>query len=119
MSRLGGFIVYQAPPAILRSQALRIHRLHVPPSDDLYAMDYHFLAERTTKDSRFGGGEVQIFCDYQDRVAAAREARNELLANPRQPVLSEDVQEVISRRRDQIKARRKANCRTRSRAVAE
>jgi hypothetical protein len=119
MSRLGGFIVYQAPPAILRSQALRIHRLHVPPSDDLYAMDYHFLAETSSKNSWFGGGEVQIFCDYEDRVAAATEARHEFLANPRQPVLSEDMQEIISRRRDQIKARRKANVRARTQAVAE
>ena len=54
----------------------------------------------------FRNGEVQIFADYMDRVAAAVEARNELLTNPNQAVISETVQEVISRRRDQIKARR-------------
>jgi len=51
MSRLGGFIVYQAPPAILRWQALRLHGLQVRESDSIYAMDYHFLAESSSKDS--------------------------------------------------------------------
>ena len=119
MSRLGGFIVYRAPPAILRRQALHIHGLHVRASDSTYAMDYHFLAESSSKHSWYGDGEVQIFADYPDRVAAATEARNELLDNPKQPVLTETVQEVISQRRDQIKARRRANCRARTWRLAK
>ena len=54
-------------------------------------------------------GEVQIFEDYHDRVAAADEARRQLLPNPNQPVLSEVVQEAISRRRDQIQRRKICN----------
>jgi hypothetical protein len=119
MLRRGGFIVYQAPPAILRWQALRIHALQVRPGDGLNAMDYHFLAESSSKDSRFGDGEVQIFADYRDRVAAAMEARNELIANPRQPVLSETMQEYISRRRDRIKSRRRTNCRASTKRLFE
>ena len=62
---------------------------------------------------------MQIFADYQDRVAAATEARHELLAYPKTPILDETVQEVVSRRRDQIKARRKANSRARTTRFAE
>lgn len=110
MSRLGGFIVYRAPPAILRWQALRIHALQVRQGDDVNAMDYHYLAESSSKDS-WCDGEVQIFADYENRVAAATQARSDLLVNPNQSVLSETMQEDISRRRDQIKARWSGNCR--------
>lgn len=106
MERLGGFICYSAPPVILRQQALRIHRLKVKKGNEFREMDYHFLAEESCRDSWFGDGEVQIFADYMERVAAAVEARNELLANPNQAIISETVQEAISRWRDRIKARR-------------
>ncbi len=69
-------------------------------------MDYHFLARETSEDSWLGDGEVQIFADYTERVAAAIEARRELVANPNQPITSEALQETVSRRRDRIKARR-------------
>lgn len=105
MERLGGFICYSAPPAILRQQALMVHSLRVRKGDTIGGMDYHFLARANSR--QYADGEVQIFADYVDRVAAATQARLELVANPRQPVLSETVQEVISRKRDQIKARRR------------
>ncbi len=105
MRRLGGFIVYSAPPAVLRLQALRVHGMRFPEGEGPAAMDYHFLAEQSSRDS-WADGEVQIFADYRERVASAVQARRELVANPKVPVLSEEVQEVISRRRDRIKARR-------------
>jgi hypothetical protein len=71
-------------------------------------MDYHFLAEQSSRGS-WAGGEVQIFVDYMDSVAAATEARRELLPNPNQPVISKEIQEAISRCRDRIKERRVAN----------
>jgi hypothetical protein len=104
----GGFIVYSAPPVILRLQALRVHRLRVGTGKHMPTMDYHFLADQSSRGS-WAGGEVQIFVDYMDSVAAATEARRELLPNPNQPVISEEIQEAISRRRDRIKARRVAN----------
>ncbi len=107
MERRGGFICYTAPPALLRLQALRVHGLRVSRRDAAWDMDYHFLAES----GRFGGwadGEVQVFGDYMDRVAAAVEARRELQVHPNQPVLSETLQELISLRRDRIKSRRAA-----------
>jgi len=107
MERIGGFICYSAPAAILREQALMIHRLRVRKGHLTTEMDYHFLAYSSNKGSWYGDGEVQIFADYMDRVASANEARQELVANPKQPILSETIQEVISRRRDQIKARRR------------
>jgi hypothetical protein len=106
MERLGGIICYSAPPAVLRQQALRVHGLRVRRGGRTSEMDYHFLAESPSKACWYADGEVQIFADYMDRVAAAAEARRQLLRNPNQAVLSETMQEAISRRRDQIKARR-------------
>jgi hypothetical protein len=106
MERLGGLICYSAPPAILRQQALTIHRLKVRKGGDWTAMDYQFLALESSRDTWFGDGEVQIFADYMDRVGAAIEARRELLSNPKQATISEEVQEAISRRRDRIKSQR-------------
>ncbi len=111
MEQLGGFIVYSAPPPVLRQQALAVHSLRVGTGNRAAEMDYHFLAERTSAGSWRAGGEVQIFEDYSERVAAATVARRELVANPNQPIQSEELQEVVSRRRDRIKAHR-----TRSRA---
>jgi hypothetical protein len=106
MQHLGGFICYSAPPPILRQQALALLALRVRRGSDARNMDYHFLARSSSQASWWGDGEVQIFGDYMERVAAATEARQELLANPRRPVLSETLQEDISRRRDQIKVKR-------------
>jgi hypothetical protein len=107
MGRLGGFIVYTAPPPVLRMQALLVGALQVGRDAGVDGMDYHFLAERTARHAR-ADGEVQVFADYRDRVAAAVSARRELVANPKVPVLSETLQEEISRRRDRIKACRLA-----------
>jgi hypothetical protein len=107
MERRGGFICYTAPPPLLRLQALRVHGLRVSRRNPAGGMDCHFLAGSRA----YGGwadGEVQIFGDYMDRVAAAVEARRELQVPPNQPVLSETVQELISRRRDRIKSGRVA-----------
>lgn len=107
MGRMGGFVFYTAPASVLRLQAMRVQTLRVGQGAGGVEMDYHFLAERTARDA-WADGEVQIFADYSDRVAAAVRARGELVGNPRIPVLSETVQEEISRRRDRIKACRLA-----------
>jgi len=109
MVRCGGFICYSAPAPILRRQSLHIHSLRVTEGNYANEMDYHFLAECSSKQSWYGDGEVQIFANYHERVAAATEARRQLLVHPCQPVLSETLQETISRRRDQIQRRRTRN----------
>ncbi len=109
MVRCGGFVCYAAPAPVLRSQARRVAALHVAEGDGHRAMDYHFLAHDPAGDSWYGDGEVQIFADYRDRVAAAVEARRQFHVPPGRPVLSETLQEAISRRRDQIKRRKKRN----------
>ena len=96
MRRLAGFICYSAPAPILRSQAIRIYHLRVGGRGVTAGMDYHYLADGSGA-AAWCDGEVQIFADYHDRVAAADEARHQLLPNPKQPVLSEAVQEAISR----------------------
>jgi hypothetical protein len=107
MDRLGGFICYSAPAPILREQALMIHRLRAGKANYSSEMDYHFLAESSSKDSWFGDGEVQIFADYMDRVGAAQEARQALVEYPNQVFTCETTQEYISRQRDHIKSGRK------------
>jgi hypothetical protein len=113
MGRSGGFIYYSAPPALLRQQALRINSLRVAKGKQTNEMDYHYLALSSGNQGGYADGEVQIFVDYMDRVAAADEARRLILRNPNQAVLCETMQETISRRRDQIKNRRTA-CRRRN-----
>jgi hypothetical protein len=109
MGRCGGFIYYSAPPPVLRQQSLRIHSLHVRPGNLYTEMDYHFLAESTSKVSWCGDGEVQIFADFQQRVSAAIQARREILPQPNQVIISETIQEIVSRRRDEIKYSRRRN----------
>jgi hypothetical protein len=106
MGRLGGLICYAAPPPVLRLQAMRVHGLHVRQGDPTAEMDYHYLAESSVAGSWGADGEVQVFADYVDRVAAATQARRELLADAGPSFTSEPDQEAVSRRRDQIKARR-------------
>jgi hypothetical protein len=113
MGRCGGFIYYSAPPPILRQQALMLHSLRVKAGSPTTEMNYHFLADKTSTDAWCGDGEVQIFADYRERVAAATQARLEILPLPNRPVLSETLQEVISQRRDQIKHRKRL-CRQRT-----
>jgi hypothetical protein len=116
IGRCGGFIFYVAPPPILRQQALILHGLRVNHGSYLTEMNYHFLAETSSRISWCGDGEVQIFVDYRERVSSAAQARREILPQPNQPVLSEALQELISMRRDQIK-RRKRRCQNRSRQM--
>jgi hypothetical protein len=108
MHRLGGFICYSAPAPVLRCQALRIYGLRVGGRGVTAGMDYHYLADGSGA-AAWCDGEVQIFADYHDRVAAADEARRQLLPNPKQPVLSEAVQEAISRQRDLIQRHKLRN----------
>src|SRR5262249_19364242 len=70
MQRLGGFICYSAPGPVLRCQALRIHGLRVGGRGATADMDYHYLADGAGA-AAWCDGEVQIFADYHDRVAAA------------------------------------------------
>jgi hypothetical protein len=113
MTRIGGMICYSAPAPILREQALLIHRLRVRKASYTGEMDYHFLARSPGEESWHPNGEVQIFADYMDRVAAAREARQALVEHPNQAVICESLQEGISRERDRIKSGRKLKNRRR------
>jgi hypothetical protein len=117
MGRCGGFIYYSAPPAILRQEALSIHSLTVKQGGYANEMNYHYLAETRDGNGWGADGEVQIFWEYQDRVAAAVEARRQLVSNPNQPIHCETLQESISRRRDTIRRRRR-RCRLRQNTVS-
>ncbi len=73
MKRMGGFLVYSAPPEILREQALTIHGMRA----GAYPV-YHYLAEGP-RFSHPPPGEVQVFSRMGDMVSAAKVARRELL----------------------------------------
>jgi hypothetical protein len=73
MKRVGGFIVYSAPPAILREQALTIHGMRTGSHPV-----YHYLAEGCGL-SHPPPGEVQVFPGFGDMVSAAKVARREVL----------------------------------------
>jgi hypothetical protein len=107
MVRCGGFICYLAPPAILRWQALQIHNMWVKDGNYATEMDCHFLAEASSKESYYGDGEVQIFADYRQRVAAAAQARREILPGANVAGVSETLQETISWRRDETRRLRR------------
>lgn len=87
MYRRSGFICYQAPPTILRESAFAIYRL----DPRRYGMDYAELVRS------FGygfDGEVQIFSDYHQRLAAAIVARREIspvIASSTLPELRRDI----------------------------
>lgn len=73
MKRVGGFVVYSAPPEILREQALTIHGMRA----GAYPA-YHYLAEGPGF-SHPPPGEVQVFSRMGDMVSAAKVARREEL----------------------------------------
>jgi hypothetical protein len=108
MERRGGFICYTAPPPILRAQAMRVHDLRVRQGSYACEMDYHFLAEATSRGSGYADGEGQIFLEYLNLVAAAVQARGALVPNQNQPTIPEAVQAAIVQRRDHIVRRRRA-----------
>jgi hypothetical protein len=94
---------------ILRQRALQTWALQVRPGQGHDQMDYIFLVDGPRRASGFPDGEVQIFADYRLRVAAAVQARREVLAEPNRPFDPETLEEVISRKRDEIKRRRRDN----------
>lgn len=49
MAHRGGFVVYAAPPPILRRQAMAVDALTVHEGSALTNMDYHFLAQKTSR----------------------------------------------------------------------
>jgi hypothetical protein len=76
MSKRAGVICYSAPAEILRTQALAIARM---PRFTYRGMSYCYLAEgaagRPGRSYHPPEGEVQIFSDFRERVAAAKLGR--------------------------------------------
>ncbi len=105
MQRLGGFIVYSAPPGILREQALTIHAMEGNKWGQ-----YHYLAGGKSHHSRHAPeGEVQVFDRFKDMVSAARVARHEVLGpiRSRKPRIlnAEDERARVQRRAEWARER--------------
>lgn len=79
MSKRAGILCYSAPAEILRAQALTIAGM---PRRTYQGMNYHYLAEgaagRPGHKYHPPEGEVQIFSDFRERVAAAKLGRAEV-----------------------------------------
>ncbi|MBX3160452.1 MAG: hypothetical protein KF773_31090 [Deltaproteobacteria bacterium] len=71
MSRRAGFVVYTAPPVLLRENGADISRMG--------GDNYHMLAESRAPGRWHHDGEFQVIDDFDDRVSAARVVRRELL----------------------------------------
>ncbi|MGW5265713.1 hypothetical protein ACWEQG_32465 [Microbispora sp. NPDC004025] len=77
MERIGGALVFRAPPARLREWAVDVAML----GDDMrHGMDYVYL-EASNSPLCWGDGEVQVFSDYRRRVAVAGISRREVMAD--------------------------------------
>jgi len=99
--RVGGFICYTAPEAVLKYRANRVHRLN-----ERERSDYHFLAERG---GQWGDGEVQIFRDYHQQLSDATIARREVLAALERPVDPETLRERVWTRKAERERRREVS----------
>lgn len=113
MTRQSGFLIYSAPPMVMRHQALTIAKLD--PSN--YGMDYHFLADNRSG-REWPAGEVQIFRDYHEMRSVAAQARSEILEQGQHYDTEQQRYEAIADRRDRLLAarhyyrKRRANQRT-------
>ena len=105
MFRRGGFVCYQAPPEVMRNQAIVVARMD--PAN--YGMDYHFLAET----NRWPSGEVQIFSDYRQRCSAAIQARQSVLSEKNDFADEQGLYEAIASKRDRLLRQRRAIRRSR------
>ncbi len=82
MSKRAGLLCYSAPAEILRAQALVLQQM---PRGTYRGMNYHYLAEgRNSSRHKYRApeGELQIFSDFRERVAAARLGRTVAVERP-------------------------------------
>jgi len=102
MSCRAGFICYTAPPAILRTEALGIYRMHLSNGS------YYPLAEYTAKHWHYDG-EFQLIPGFDDDVSAAIVARREILDGDVRPLASEaERHAVYDRKYDALRRLRAA-----------
>ncbi|MEN3539173.1 hypothetical protein AAH991_28950 [Microbispora sp. ZYX-F-249] len=101
VERIGGALVFRAPPARLREWAVDVAMLG---DDARHGMDYVYL-EASDSPLRWGDGEVQIFPDFRRRVAVAGIARREVLADLPEGSAPADVNARIWRHNTAVRAR--------------
>lgn len=97
VDRVGGLLVLAATPPALREWAVSVSQLGAYLAD---GMDYTALAWPS------GDGEVQVFTDYRRRVADARVARREVLAELAQAVPPSDLEPLVWHRGSQVRQHR-------------
>jgi hypothetical protein len=102
MSQRGGFLCYTAPALVLQLQAVSIRRLR----RSLYqGSNYTYLAEGDWRNST-PQGEVQIFADFTDRVAAASLAHQQLVGDAKRDPGNQRLQEKLWNRTEKFTSRR-------------
>ncbi|MEV4459331.1 hypothetical protein [Microbispora sp. NPDC049633] len=108
VERIGGALVFRAPPARLRAWAVDVAML----GDDMrHGMDYVYL-EASNSPLCWGDGEVQVFSDYRRRVAVAGISRREVLADLPEGSAPADVDQRIWRHNSTVRARGRVNAAT-------
>ncbi len=101
IDRRGGLLVCSATASLLRSWAVAVAQL----GDYWYrGMDYTPL---DIPPQYYCGpdGEVQVFRDYRQRVAATRRARGEVLAAQQEPLDPEQLAPLIWARAEAVRSR--------------
>ena len=85
MSKRAGLLCYSAPAEVLRAQALVLQQL---PRGTYRGTNHHYLAESRNSRHKYRApeGEVQIFSDFRERVAAARLGRTTTVERPDLPI---------------------------------
>lgn len=100
----GGMICYHAARVTMKDQAAVVRRMSPSTVEELARRrdiefdDYYFM----TWDGRSASGEVQIFCDYRDRLKAAVAARKRVLNELTEPVSADELEDRVSAVRREI-----------------
>jgi hypothetical protein len=94
-TRLGGVLLFAAPPALLKQWAWEV-----------YTLADEYWNEQSASELTWPDGEVQLWRQYHRMVSAARTARRDLLADPSSKDLRrEQIQELLWLRSEEYRRR--------------
>jgi hypothetical protein len=103
VDRVGGLLTFRASPTLLREWAVDVARLGDHEYDGMSYVELHGPDGELCRSD----GEMQIFRNYRQRVAAAKVSRREVLDAWPSPPASADVNPVIWHHNSAVRARRR------------
>lgn len=115
MTKREGVVCYGAPAAVLRSQAVVVHRMR---RFFFGGQAYTYLAEGE-RSRRSPEGEVQVFSDFRVRVALARRARARVLPHPEVALTDDAAKREIWSEVERLRERTRTAARRRRARAAQ